>query len=106
MPRTSLRRGTSDHGFPPARLAEGVPVSACAASKLKDFVSSHISVVVCVSDAERVVRLQAESPLRMAQAIVDGARGVFARFRPVHRLQREPLEIELRKIFRAVPGCG
>jgi hypothetical protein len=43
------------------------------------------------------VRLQAEPPLRVAQTIVDGARGVVGELRPVHRLQREALEREARE---------
>src|SRR6201993_3255369 len=78
-----------------------VPGSACAASNRNDFVNSHIakSKPVCsqLSDAELLVCLQAEPPLRMAQAIIDGARGVLDHVRPVHRLQREALERQIGK---------
>src|SRR3954464_6023823 len=86
-----------------------VPFSECAASKRNDFVSSHIlkiwflSDAECLSDAEGLVCLQAEPPLRMAQAVVDRARGVFDQFGPVHRLQRKAFEIEPRQIFRRGP---
>src|SRR6185295_2749553 len=87
-----------------------VPFSECAASKRNDFVSSHIlkiwflSDAKCLSDAECLVCLQAEPPLRMAQAVVDRARGVFGHVGSVHRLQRKPFEIEPRKIFRRGAG--
>src|SRR6478672_11146710 len=82
-----------------------VPFSECAASKRNDFVSSHIlkiwflsdaklSDAKCLSDTECLVCLQAEPPLRMAQAVVDRARGVFDHVGSVHRLQRKALEIE------------
>src|SRR6185312_15769260 len=53
-----------------------VPLRECAASKRNDFVSSHILKIwflsdAKLSDAECLVCLQAESPLRMAQAVVD-----------------------------------
>src|ERR1700720_1827925 len=77
-----------------------VPGSACAASNRNDFVNSHIlkaqilSRALLLSDAEGLVRLQAEPPLRVAQAIVNRARGIFDHVRAVHRLQRETLEGE------------
>src|SRR6476660_9241141 len=82
-----------------------VPFSECAASKRNDFVSSHILKIwflsdAKLSDAECLVCLQAESPLRMAQAVVDRARGVFDHIGAVHRLQRKTFEIEPRKFFR------
>ncbi len=46
------------------------------------------------------MRLQAEPPLRMAQAIVDRARGVLDHVGSVHRLQREALEGEIGEILR------
>src|SRR6478736_4020386 len=81
-----------------------VPFNECAASKRNDFVSSHILKIWFLSDAECLVCLQAEPPLRMAQAIVDRARGVFDHVGSVHRLQRKPFEIEPRKIFRRSAG--
>ncbi len=54
-----------------------------------------------LSDTECLVRLQAEPPLRMAQAIVDRARGVLDHVRAVHRLQRKALEGEARKMSPA-----
>src|SRR5215468_7136801 len=54
-----------------------------------------------LSDPDRLVRLQAEPPLRMAQAVIDGARGVLDHVRPVHRLQRETLEGKTLEILRA-----
>src|SRR5712664_1414929 len=74
-----------------------VPGSACAASKRNDFVNSHISRIQFLSDTERFVGLQAEPPLRMAQTIVDRARGVLDHIRSVHRLQREALEGKIDK---------
>src|SRR5258708_13613907 len=68
-----------------------VPGNACAASKRNDFVNSHISRIQFLSDTERFVGLQAEPPLRMAQTIVDRARGVLDHIGSVHRLQRETL---------------
>src|SRR3981081_4715662 len=68
-----------------------VPGSAWAASNRNDFVNSHILKIQILSDAECLVRLQAEPPLRMAQTIVDRARGVLDNIRSVHRLQRESL---------------
>src|SRR3954471_22267385 len=68
-----------------------VPFSECAASKRNDFVSSHILKIWFLSDAklpdaECLVCLQAEPPLRMAQVVVDRACGVFDQFGSVHRL--------------------
>ena len=48
--------------------------------------------------------LQAEPPLRMAQTIVDRARGVLDHIRSVHRLQRETLEGEIGKGLLALIG--
>src|SRR5919201_1612123 len=53
-----------------------------------------------LSDTDRLVRLQAEPPLRMTQAIVDGSRGVIDHVRSVHWLQREALEGEPLEILR------
>src|ERR1700721_1604549 len=75
-----------------------VPGSACAASNRNDFVSSHI--LNPLSDTKGLVSLQAEPPLRMAQAIVDRARGVFDHVRSIHRLEREALEGEIDKGLR------
>src|ERR1700754_4845204 len=77
-----------------------VPGSECAASKRNDLVNSHIGEIPSLPDTKCLVRLQAEPPLRMAQTIIDGARGVFGDFGAVHRLQREPLEGEIGKILR------
>src|SRR5216684_579881 len=55
-------------------------------------------------DTECLVGLQAEPPLRMAQTIVDRARGVFDHVRSVHRLQRETFEGEIDESFRG--GIG
>src|ERR1700704_6170389 len=77
-----------------------VPGSAWAASNRNDFVNSHIQQFQLLSDTKRLVRLQAEPPLRMAQAVVDRARGVLDHVRPVHRLQREALEGEVDKGLR------
>src|ERR1700751_692136 len=82
-----------------------VPDSACAASNRNDFVNSHMSFNNPVlsdanssdadsPDPDRLVRLHAEPPLRMLQAIGDGARGVRDDVRAVHRLQREAFEGE------------
>src|SRR4029079_4418727 len=82
-----------------------VPGSECAASKRNDFVNSHIVkpwsyLITVLTDAECLVRLQAEPPLRMPQAIVDRPRGVLDDIRPIHRLQRETLEGERFEILR------
>src|SRR5260370_2470576 len=74
-----------------------VPGSACAAWKRNDFVNSHILRIQFLSDTERLVGLQAEPPLRMAQTIVDRARGVLDHIGSVHRLQREALEGKIDK---------
>src|SRR5258705_2594229 len=74
-----------------------VPGSACAASNRNDFVNSHIFNNPDLSDAECLVRLQAKPPLRMAQAVIDRARGGLDHLRSVHRLQRETLEIGIGK---------
>src|SRR6185312_2250845 len=66
--------------------------SEWAASKLNDLVSSHIVKHQSLSDPDYLVRLQAEPPLRMRQAVFGRARGVGDDIRPVHRLQREALE--------------
>src|SRR5256885_11418290 len=58
-------------------LPKVVPGSACAASKRNDFVNSHIVKAQVLSDTECLVRLQAEPPFRMPQAIVDDARRVL-----------------------------
>src|SRR5690349_23064988 len=72
-----------------------VPGSECAASKRNDFVNSHIVKTKILSDTEGLVRLQAEPPLGMPQAIVHRARGVGCHVGPVHRLQREAFEGEI-----------
>src|SRR3984893_13949147 len=82
-----------------------VPGSECAASKRNDFVNSHIlklesCLMPMLSDAERLVRLHAEPPLRMAQAIVDCTGGVLDHVRAVHRLQRKPLKGKAEVILR------
>src|SRR3982074_1844605 len=74
-----------------------VPGNACAASKRNDFVNSHISRIQFLSDTERFVGLQAEPPLRMAQTIVNRARGVLDHIGSVHRLQREALKGKIDK---------
>src|SRR3984957_11493472 len=81
-----------------------VPGSACAASNRNDFVNSHIGkskscLIPILPDTKRLVCLQAEPPLRMAQTIIDRARGVLDDVRAVHRLQREALEGEIDKGF-------
>src|SRR5438105_14884943 len=55
-------------------------------------------------DAKCLMRLQAEPPLRMAQAILDRARRVLYHVRAVHWLQREPFEIEVGKGLRRRVG--
>src|SRR5260370_5355273 len=82
-----------------------VPGSECAASKRNDFVNSHIlklksCLMPTLPDAERLVRLHAEPPLGMAQAIVDRARGVFGYVGAVHRLQREAFEGKTEIVLR------
>src|ERR1700733_6741283 len=79
-----------------------VPGSACAASNRNDFVNSHIGqskfdLIPILSDTKRVVCLQAEPPLRVAQTIIDRAGSVLDDVRPVHRLQRKPLEGQIDK---------
>src|ERR1700738_3198656 len=81
-----------------------VPGSAWAASNRNDFVNSHILKNPDLPDAECLVGLQAEPPLRMAQAIVDRARGVFDHVRSVHWLQRETFEGEIDESLRG--GIG
>src|SRR5215475_9466388 len=77
-----------------------VPGSACAASKRNDLVNSHISSKnPSLSDADCLVCLDAEPPLRVAQAIVDRARGIGGHIRTVHRLQREALEGETGEVL-------
>src|ERR1700685_2125876 len=81
-----------------------VPGSACAASNRNDFVNSHIGkskfdLIPILSDTKRLVCLQAEPPLRVAQTIIDRAGGVLDDVRAVHRLQREALEGEVDKGF-------
>src|ERR1700682_502340 len=77
-----------------------VPGSAWAASNRNDFVNSHIQQFQLLSDTKRLVRLQAEPPPGMAQAVVDRARGILDHVGPVHRLQRETLEGEIDEGFR------
>src|SRR5204863_8891790 len=81
-----------------------VPLSPSAASNRNDFVNAHSLNTYVLSDAKRLMRLQAEPPLRMAQAILDRARRVLDHVRAVHRLQREPFEIEAGKDFRRRVG--
>src|SRR5664280_1017063 len=71
-----------------------VPDNAWAASNRNDFVSSHIQKMQPLSDTKGLVRLHAEPPLRVTDAVVDVALGVGGDVRPIHRLQREPLEGE------------
>src|SRR5450759_1926859 len=77
-----------------------VPRNAWAASNRNDFVTSHIAKIQILSDTECLVRLQAEPPLRMAQTVIDRARGVLDHVRSVHRLQREPFEIKIGESLR------
>src|SRR5205809_2601165 len=61
-----------------------VPGSECAASKRNDFVNSHIAKTQILSDTEGLVRLQAEPPLRMLQAIIHRARGIGGDVGSIH----------------------
>src|SRR5229473_7035857 len=81
-----------------------VPPSAWAASNRNDFVNSHILKNPDLPDTECLVGLQAEPPSRMAQTIVDRARGVFDHVRSVHWLQRETFEGEIDESLRG--GIG
>src|SRR5579871_1187752 len=60
----------------------------------------HLFEKPVLSDADCLVCLKAEPPLRVAQAIIDRARGVGGHIRTVHRLKREALEGEAGEIFR------
>src|SRR5205814_8694528 len=47
---------------------------------------------------EQLVRLQAQAPLRMGEAESDGGVGIRADVEPVHGLQKEVVEPEVREI--------
>src|ERR1700724_2208926 len=68
---------------------------ACARSRLR---------ASSLSDSQRLVSLQAQLPLRMREAIGHGAGGIVGDLRAVHRLEREPPEIEAGEIFRRCTG--
>src|SRR6516225_3167270 len=53
-----------------------------------------------LSDTQVLMRLHAQPPLRMPQAIIDRARGILGNVRAVHRLQREALKGKTREILR------
>src|SRR3954463_7457860 len=57
-------------------------------------------------DSQKLMRLQAEPPARMSQAILKCSRGVGLPFRSVHRLQIEVLELEGLVSARLGPALG
>src|SRR5205823_14760758 len=68
------------------------------------LIPTSLSKIQLLSDTECLVCLQAEPPLRMLQAIIHRACGVFDHVRAVHRLQRKTLEVEAGKVLRR-PIC-
>ena len=52
-----------------------------------------------LTHSDQFVRLDAESPLRMPQAILDRALGIGGDVRAVHGLQEEMLKLERREFF-------
>src|SRR5215469_2398781 len=70
----------------------------CAASMVN---SLKISITLSLSgNAQQFVRLQAEPPLRMLQAIAQGEFGVFLAARAIHRLQEEVLKVQVLEALR------
>src|SRR5919108_1227166 len=45
-------------------------------------------------NAEKLMRLEAESPARVVQAVAERRRGIGLASRPVHRLEKEMAEVE------------
>ena len=61
----------------------------------------HPSIAATGSrDTDDLMRLDTQAPLRMRKAILDGGLRVAPAIRPVHRLQKEVLNIEIRETFR------
>ena len=84
---------------PCALVACGHVRSRCAASNVN---SLKISIACLLRDSEHLVRLQAESPLRMVEAVLARPAAVFAlACRAVHRLEEEMVEI---RVARTVPA--
>ena len=57
-----------------------------------------------LADSQYLVSLQAQSPPRMSQTIINGSRGILCEVRSVHRLQIEVRKIESYKALR-VSAC-
>src|SRR5581483_8350172 len=53
-----------------------------------------------LADADQLVRLEAEPPPGVAHAVGDGALGILALLRPVHRLQQEVPEAPALEVLR------
>lgn len=54
--------------------------------------TTRAQVDVHLGDADDLVGLQAQAPLRMGQAILDRLAHVFSLSRAIHRLQKEMIE--------------
>ena len=97
--------------FHPIRM----PVHAVAAVRLRDIRQTvrrlegeRLKILIMLGDAEDLVRLHAQPPARMRQAIGDRRAAVFcARVRPVHRLQQRSAR-RRRPSNRSgsTPACG
>src|SRR5262245_2654466 len=51
------------------------------------------------ANSQMLVRLEAQLPTRVAQAVGDGGCGILGNIGSVHRLQRESLEVEIDECF-------
>src|SRR5262249_7218520 len=65
-----------------------------------------LSPVPTSSDSEEFVRLDAELPLRVGNAIGDGLLSVLPQRRTIHRREREPLEVKIAELLRRYTVLG
>src|SRR5579871_1233367 len=86
----------------PCRRAHLWPGGTCGRRWAASMVNSlKISIGVSLSgNAEQLMRLQAESPLRMLQAIAQSEFGVFLATWAIHWLQEEVPEVQMLEALR------
>src|SRR5205807_5205138 len=62
--------------------------------------AERLGAVSCLPKADELVRLNAQAPAWVTQAVVDSELGVACRFGSVHWLQKEMLEIQPLEFLR------
>src|SRR5215210_6801008 len=73
---------------------------SCTLSRPSSFLSFHSW------NAEKLMRLQAEPPARVGQAVVHGERRISRALGAVHRLQEEVAELQILEVLRAESALG